>query len=51
MLRHNRLKIRLLPPTLDRSLIPTAVNIEIRYKDKLFIAVKAIKKSKYLRRC
>ena len=44
MLRHNRPKIRLLPPTLDGSLTPTAINIEIRRKDKLSVVVKATKK-------
>ena len=44
MLRYNRPKIRLLPPTSDRSPTPTAADTEIRRKDKLSVVVKATKK-------
>jgi 16S rRNA G1207 methylase RsmC len=43
MLRHNRPKIRLLPPTPDGSSSPTAADTEIRRKDGSSVAVEATK--------
>ena len=43
MLRHKRTKIRLLPPTSNRPLTPTAANIEISCNNKLSIAIKETK--------
>ena len=43
MHRHKRIKIRLLSPTSNRSLTPTAANIGISCNNKLSIAIKATK--------
>ena len=43
MLKHKRIKIRLLPPTSNRPLMPTTTNIEISRNDKLSVVIKATK--------